>query len=101
MASNVFGAKKFNPTPPDKGSFPLDREAQCKKFYAKYMVCLIDNNHSASECRNESKDYLDCRMQKGLMTKESWEKLGFADLAEKNEVSSYLHVHRVTFESSR
>jgi len=89
MASNVFGAKRFNPTPPDKGSFPLDREGECKTFYAKYMICLIDHNSNSSACRNESKDYLDCRMQKGLMTKESWEKLGYADLVadNKNEVS--------------
>ena len=26
MASNVFGAKQFKPTAPDKGSFPLDHE---------------------------------------------------------------------------
>jgi hypothetical protein len=28
MAANVFGAKQFKPTPPDKGSFPLDHEGK-------------------------------------------------------------------------
>jgi len=77
MASNVFGAKKFNPTPPDKGSFPLDRENVCKPYYAKYMICLLENKNSASACREQSKEYLECRMEKGLMAKEDWDKLGF------------------------
>ncbi len=51
MASNVFGAKKFVPTPPDKGSFPLDHEGECKRFYLKYMLCLSKNEHRNSECR--------------------------------------------------
>ena len=34
MASNVFGAKVFRPTAPDKGSFPLDHDGECKvKFH--------------------------------------------------------------------
>ena len=28
MSANVFGAKKFIPTAPDKGSFPLDHEGE-------------------------------------------------------------------------
>ena len=31
------------------------------------------------------KNYLGCRMDKGLMTKESWDKLGFSDLDSKKE----------------
>ena len=82
MASNVFGSKKFNPVPPEKGSFPLDREGECKKFYAKYMICLIEHKNSASECKEESKSYLECRMDKGLMARESWSKLGYAEPSE-------------------
>ena len=85
MASNVFGAKKFNPVPPEKGSFPLDREGECKKFYAKYMLCLMENKNNASECKNESKDYLGCRMDKGLMARESWSRLGYADTEDKEK----------------
>jgi len=85
MASNVFGAKQFKPTAPDKGSFPLDHEGECKAFYARYMLCLHDNKNDASKCRPESKNYLGCRMDKGLMTKESWDKLGFSDLDSKKE----------------
>ena len=79
MASNVFGSKKFNPVPPEKGSFPLDREGECKKFYAKYMLCLMEKQNNVSECKEESKCYLECRMDKGLMARESWSKLGYSE----------------------
>ena len=85
MASNVFGAKQFKPTAPDKGSFPLDHEGECKVFYAKYMLCLHDSNFEASKCRLESKEYLGCRMEKGLMSKESFVKLGFGDLEQSSD----------------
>ena len=45
MASNVFGAKQFKPTAPDKGSFPLDHEGECRVPYLQYMV---------GECYNAS-----------------------------------------------
>ena len=82
MASNVFGAKQFQPTPPDKGSFPLDHEGECKRFYLRYMLCLSSHGHSNSECRQQSRDYLQCRMDKGLMRREDWESLGFSDMKE-------------------
>ena len=80
MASNVFGAKQFKPTAPDKGSFPLDHDGECKVAYLKYMVCLSENSHKNSACREQSKDYLECRMEKNLMVKEEWSKLGYSDL---------------------
>ena len=42
MASNVFGAKQFKPTAPDKGSFPIDHHGECKEFYLKFMVCMSE-----------------------------------------------------------
>ena len=88
MASNVFGAKQFKPTAPDKGSFPLDHDGECKVAYLKYMVCLSENNHKNSECRQQSKDYLNCRMEKGLMAKEEWSKLGYSDLNSSDSVKT-------------
>ena len=78
--------RQFKPTPPDKGSFPLDHDGECKVFYLKYMVCLSKNENSNSKCRLESKDYLNCRMDKGLMAKESWSKLGYSDLESKTKL---------------
>jgi cytochrome c oxidase assembly protein subunit 19 len=80
MSSAVFGAKQFRPTPPDKGSFPLDHDGECKQFYLRHMLCLSENKHNNSACKQTSKDYLECRMQKGLMAQESWENLGLADV---------------------
>jgi cytochrome c oxidase assembly protein subunit 19 len=87
MASNVFGAKQFKGSPPEKGSFPLDHDGECKAPYLRYMVCLSENKSSASVCRLEAKDYLSCRMEKGLMAKEEWNKLGFNN-EEQDEKSS-------------
>jgi len=80
MASNVFGSKQFKPTAPDKGSFPLDHDGECKAEYLKYMICLAENDNKNSLCRENSKRYLECRMNKGLMAKEEWSKLGYSDL---------------------
>jgi len=79
MASNVFGAKQFRPTAPDKGSFPLDHFGECKDFYSKFMKCLRENDNINSKCRQESRDYLGCRMDNNLMAKEEWSKLGFKE----------------------
>ncbi|XP_059622423.1 cytochrome c oxidase assembly protein COX19 [Phlebotomus argentipes] len=79
MSSMTFSQKKFTPTAPDKGSFPLDHEGLCKKSMLKYMNCLQQKSDSNSECRSFAKDYLDCRMQNNLMAKEEWSKLGFEE----------------------
>ncbi|XP_036606821.1 cytochrome c oxidase assembly protein COX19 [Trichosurus vulpecula] len=83
-----FGTKSFQPRPPDKGSFPLDHFGECKAFKEKFMKCLRDNNFENAFCRNESKEYLECRMERQLMAQESLEKLGFRDLmGEKSETN--------------
>ncbi|CAG0920109.1 unnamed protein product [Notodromas monacha] len=77
MSSMTFGQKSFTPSPPDKGSFPLDHEGLCKRPMLKYMLCLTQNNNRNSECRQEAKDYLECRMENNLMAKEDFKKLAF------------------------
>lgn len=79
MSSMTFSQKKFLPSAPEKGSFPLDHEGQCKKSFVKYMICLRENGEVNSFCRDEAKDYLSCRMSNNLMAKEEWSKLGFND----------------------
>ncbi|XP_047695028.1 cytochrome c oxidase assembly protein COX19 isoform X1 [Prionailurus viverrinus] len=59
-----FGSKSFQPRPPDKGSFPLDHFGECKSFKEKFMKCLRDNRFENALCRSESKDYLECRMER-------------------------------------
>ncbi|XP_060696167.1 cytochrome c oxidase assembly protein COX19 [Chiloscyllium punctatum] len=79
-----FSSKSFNPRPPDKGSFPLDHLGECKEFKDKFMNCLRESKFDNSLCRQQSKEYLECRMERQLMTKEPLEKLGFKDLIDSN-----------------
>ncbi|CAH1794976.1 unnamed protein product [Owenia fusiformis] len=80
MSAMTFGQKKFNPTPPEKGSFPLDHLGECKAQMVKYMKCLRTHKNENSKCRLESKEYLQCRMDNDLMKKEDWKKLGLNDI---------------------
>ncbi len=43
----------------------------------EYMNCLKLYANDSSKCRGIAKDYLACRMERGLMAKESMENLGF------------------------
>ncbi|KAJ6632975.1 Cytochrome c oxidase assembly protein COX19 [Pseudolycoriella hygida] len=79
MSSMTFGQKKFIPTAPDKGSFPLDHENICKRHMLKYMACLNEQSDKNSSCRDEAKSYLQCRMDNNLMAQEKWSKLGFKE----------------------
>ncbi|KAJ1096212.1 hypothetical protein NDU88_001356 [Pleurodeles waltl] len=64
-----FGSKTFKPRPPDKGSFPLDHFGECKEFKERFMKCLRTNNFENTPCRNESKEYLECRMERQVDVK--------------------------------
>ena len=44
-----------------------------------FLECLRQNKNNGRMCREESKKYLQCRMDKELMAKEEWRKLGYAD----------------------
>ncbi|KAI5617627.1 cytochrome c oxidase assembly protein COX19, partial [Silurus asotus] len=80
-----FGTKAFQPRPPEKGSFPLDHFGECKAFKEKFMRCLRDKNFDNTMCRLQSKEYLECRMDRQLMAKEPLEKLGFKDMVDQVE----------------
>lgn len=45
----------------------------------QFLKCLRDHKFDNEKCRSFSKDYLECRMQHGLMAKEDWKNLGFED----------------------
>ncbi|XP_036406172.1 cytochrome c oxidase assembly protein COX19 [Megalops cyprinoides] len=82
-----FGTKSFKARPPDKGSFPLDHFGECKSFKDKFMKCLKDSGYDSSSCRLQSKEYLECRMERQLMAREPLERLGFKDLLDPSEES--------------
>ncbi|KAI4872375.1 hypothetical protein NFI96_033640 [Prochilodus magdalenae] len=83
-----FGTKSFKPRPPEKGSFPLDHFGECKVFKETFMRCLRENNFDNSLCRLQSKEYLECRMERQLMTKEPLERLGFKDLMDEPQTEN-------------
>ncbi|RMZ91954.1 hypothetical protein DV736_g810, partial [Chaetothyriales sp. CBS 134916] len=65
------------PTPPERGSFPLDHDAECKQFISSYLRCIKEQGgKNGTECRLLAKNYLNCRMEKGLMAKDEWKNLG-------------------------
>ncbi|TFK41297.1 hypothetical protein BDQ12DRAFT_679221 [Crucibulum laeve] len=75
----------FKVTAPDRGSFPLDHYGECKEKMTVYMNCLKTNSSTSTPCRALSKDYLDCRMDKGLMERDEWKNLGLANVDEKGK----------------
>lgn len=85
------GAVNIKPTPPERGSFPLDHDAECKHIISSYLRCLRRQNppgKNNEECRVLAKEYLGCRMDKGLMAKDEWGNLGldFAKLAKERQL---------------
>ncbi|GLB36466.1 putative CHCH domain containing protein [Lyophyllum shimeji] len=75
----------FKTSPPDRGSFPLDHYGECKDMMTLYMSCLRENESTSTPCRELSKNYLECRMQKGLMERDEWKNLGYANLDKKDD----------------
>ncbi|KZP32262.1 hypothetical protein FIBSPDRAFT_1036905 [Athelia psychrophila] len=70
----------FSPAPPDRGSFPLDHYGECKDQMMQYMTCLRQNGSTSTPCRVLSKEYLNCRMNHGLMERDEWKNLGLSNL---------------------
>ena len=50
------------PSPPDKGSFPLDHFRECSDAKSIYMDCLKQHDMQAEDCRHLAAAYLQCRM---------------------------------------
>jgi cytochrome c oxidase assembly protein subunit 19 len=77
MASMTFGQKIFQPKPPIEGSFPLDHEGECKKEMLEYLICMSKANNQNTKCREQAKEYLNCRMNKNLMEKRDLKVFGY------------------------
>jgi cytochrome c oxidase assembly protein subunit 19 len=53
------------PIPPQRGSFPLDHEAECQPIMKEYLKCLRQYKGMNDDvCRQLSKSYLQCRMER-------------------------------------
>ena len=79
------GAQKFSkPSPPERGSFPLDHDAECQPIMKQYLRCIRSHKGiNDDECRGLSKSYLQCRMDRNLMAVDSMRNLGFQEAEEK------------------
>ncbi|KMZ73067.1 Cytochrome c oxidase assembly protein COX19 [Zostera marina] len=88
-AGGAFGGNRgLRPIPPEKGIFPLDHQHQCDLQKKEYLSCLKTSGHLSERCRQFSKKYLECRMEKNLMAKQNMSELGFENES-KPESSSH------------
>ncbi|ETV88127.1 hypothetical protein, variant [Aphanomyces astaci] len=74
---NAFGGGASQAKPPEKGSFPLDHYGECKDQMKTFLACLKGAKNSHIDCKHLSQEYLQCRMDKGLMQQENLDLLGF------------------------
>ncbi|WWC86775.1 uncharacterized protein L201_001654 [Kwoniella dendrophila CBS 6074] len=73
-------ADAFKVSPPQRGSFPLDHDGECKEYMMSYLKCMRTNANNNGQCRLQSKKYLECRMDNGLMTRDDFQNLGLGDV---------------------
>ncbi|CCK72083.1 Cox19p KNAG_0I02990 [Huiozyma naganishii CBS 8797] len=78
MSGNPGNAlRALSPTPPERGSFPLDHDGECFDAMAAYLRCMrLVHNENAPNCRLLAKEYLRCRMEHRLMDRDDWAHLG-------------------------
>ncbi|KAI4700500.1 Cytochrome c oxidase assembly protein cox19 [Alternaria sp. Ai002NY15] len=75
-----LGQKVQKPNPPERGSFPLDHDGECKDIMLSYLRCIKSHRGTNDpECRGLSKSYLSCRMDRNLMAPDSFKNLGFGE----------------------
>ncbi|EEY19731.1 cytochrome c oxidase assembly protein COX19 [Verticillium alfalfae VaMs.102] len=74
------GPAYSKPTPPQRGSFPLDHDGECKHVMASYLSCMkkVSGVNDAA-CRDLAKSYLTCRMDRNLMARDDFKNLGFGN----------------------
>jgi hypothetical protein len=54
-----------------------------------YLQCLKESSQQHNKCREFSKRYLECRMEKELMAKENLEDLGYSEDAKVINAKEY------------
>ena len=62
---------------PERGSFPLDHEGDCKSVVQDYLGCVKSQRGDNARCRDLARMFLQCRMDHGLMAKDDFKNLGF------------------------
>ncbi|KAG8072719.1 hypothetical protein GUJ93_ZPchr0006g43917 [Zizania palustris] len=78
LTGGAFGGNRgVRPVPPEKGVFPLDHFHECDLEKKYYLACLKSTRFQSEKCRQFSKKYLECRMERNLMAKQDISELGF------------------------
>ena len=72
MSSNFINTRS-GISPPEKGSFPLDHFKACSHIIDKYLDCVDKHEKLPKRCQKIQVEYLNCRMEQGLMKEESLE----------------------------
>jgi cytochrome c oxidase assembly protein subunit 19 len=70
MSGMSFSSGKQHVKPPQRGIFPLDHDSECKPAMERYLECLKQERDLHYKCRDLSKEYLQCRMDRQLMAQE-------------------------------
>ncbi|XP_022636028.1 cytochrome c oxidase assembly protein COX19-like [Vigna radiata var. radiata] len=61
----AFGGNRgLRPVPPEKGKFPLDHLHLSDLEKVEYLNCLKTVGHQSEKCRQFTKKYLQCRMER-------------------------------------
>ncbi|XP_042507566.1 cytochrome c oxidase assembly protein COX19-like isoform X3 [Macadamia integrifolia] len=69
-AGGAFGGNRgLRPVPPEKGIFPLDHMHECDLEKKAYVTCLKSSGYQSERCRQFSKKYLECRMERDVVFK--------------------------------
>ena len=79
MSARSMGAGKQVVRPPQRGIFPLDHGAECQEPMQHYLACLEEHKDLHHKCRDYSREYLQCRMDRQLMSPENLDNLGFSE----------------------
>ncbi|KAG7121987.1 Cytochrome c oxidase assembly protein COX19 like [Verticillium longisporum] len=80
------GPAYSKPTPPQRGSFPLDHDGECKHVMASYLSCMKKvSGVNDTACRDLAKSYLTCRMDRNLMARDDFKNLGFGKDSHENK----------------
>jgi len=66
----------------------LDHDGECKQFMKAYLQCIKLSKGNNGACRLESKHYLECRMDKGLMVRDDMANLGLGDVPDSNSTNT-------------
>ena len=64
LGAPLGSQRQAAPRPPEKGSFPLDHDGECTVPMQIYLECMKKARNDNSRCREESKHYLECRMDR-------------------------------------